>query len=86
MKGIFKGIQTIVSQFQTMINGIKMAIEFLFNLVKSLFELIKLLITTVGNATALIATLPPWLIAFATATIGVAVLYMILGRQTGKSD
>lgn len=86
MKGIFKGIQTLVSGIQTIINGIKMAIEFLINLVTSLFELVKLLITTVGNTTALIATLPDWLIAFATATVGIAVLYMILGRQTGKSD
>lgn len=86
MKGIFKGIQTLVSGIQTIINGVKMGIEFLINLVKSVFELIKLLITTVGNATTLIATLPDWIIAFATATLGIAVLYMILGRQTGKSD
>ena len=54
------------------------------NLVKSIGQLIQLLITTLGNVTNLTLTLPSWLIAFATATIGVAVLYMVLGRQTGK--
>lgn len=84
MTGIFKGIQTLITNIATLLNGVKLAIEFLINLVKSMFELVKLLITTVGNTTVLIGTLPSWLIAFATATIGVAVLYMILGRETGK--
>ena len=84
MTGIFKGLQSIVSTIQSVFNGIWIGIKFLINLVKSIGQLIQLLITTLGNVTNLTLTLPSWLIAFATATIGVAVLYMVLGRQTGK--
>lgn len=84
MTGIFKGIQQAINSIQTIIEGIKLGIQFLINLVKSLFELIQLLTTTIGNITTLTLTLPSWLIAVATATIGVSVLYIILGRDTGK--
>lgn len=84
MTGIFNGIQKIVGSIQTIIEGVKIGIQFLISLVKSLFELIKLLTTTIGNITTLTFTLPSWLIAVATATIGVSVLYIILGRDTGK--
>lgn len=81
---MIEGLQNLWSGILTIIEGIKMGIEFLINLVVSMFELIKLLITTMGNTTTLIATLPPWLIAFATCSLGVAVLYLIVGRETGK--
>lgn len=85
MKGIVSGLQNIWSSILTLVNGVILAVQFLINLVKSLFEMIKILVTTVTNTTTLILTLPPWLIAFATATIGVAVLYVIIGRETGKN-
>lgn len=84
MTGIFKGIQQLIGGIQTLIEGVKIGIQFLINLVKSIFELIKLLTTTIGNITTLTFTLPSWLIAVATATIGISVLYIILGRDTGK--
>lgn len=84
MTGIFSGLQNLISGIQTVINGIVMAIKFLINLVLSIWELIKLLSATISNTTTLIATLPSWLIAVATATIGVSILYLIVGRETGK--
>lgn len=84
MNGIITGIQTLWNGILTIVNGIVMGIQFLINMIKSLFEMIKILVTTVTNTTTLIGTLPPWLIAFATLTLGIAVLYMILGRDTGK--
>lgn len=77
MQNIYNGILSIV-------NGIELAIQFLVNLVKSLFQLMELLGQTIVNTTTLIATLPSWLIAIATATLGVSVLYIIIGRETGK--
>lgn len=84
MTGIYNGIQTVINAIQTIVNGIKIGIEFIVNIVKSLFELIKLVGNIIGNTTVLIATLPPWLIAFATCGLSVAVLYLIVGRETGK--
>lgn len=84
MTGLIKGIQAVINAIQTMIEGIKMAIQFLINLVHSIFQLIQLLLSTVSNSVVLVETLPSWLMAFALATIAVAVLYVILGRNTGK--
>lgn len=84
MTGLFKGIQNMISTIQSVVDGIVIGIKFLINLVKSIGQLIQLLITTLANTTNIILTLPSWLIAFATATLGVAILYMVLGRQTGK--
>lgn len=84
MTGIFKGIQSMISTIQSIVDGIVIGIKFLINLVRSIGQLIQLLITTLANTSNIILTLPSWLIAFATATLGVAILYMVLGRQTGK--
>ena len=54
---------------------------FIDNLVQ-LFKYIGLAATTAYN---LVASLPPWLQAFGTATVLVSVLFMILGRTTGGS-
>ena len=79
MTGIFNGIQTLI-------NGIMLGIRFIINLIKSSIDLIRLLATTLANATNIAITLPSWLIAFVTASIGIAILYMIIGRSAGKSD
>lgn len=84
MTGIINGIQEMIAFFASLWDFIKMIVGLVINLVKSLISLVEMLITTVANTTTLIATLPPWLIAFATATMTVAVLYIILGRENGK--
>ena len=86
MTGIFNGIQTLINGIQTLINGIMLGIRFIINLIKSSIDLIRLLATTLANATNIAITLPSWLIAFVTASIGIAILYMIIGRSAGKSD
>lgn len=86
MTGIFNGIQTLINGITTIVNGILLGIKFIINLIKSMIDLIRLLATTLANATNIAITLPSWLIAFVTASIGIAILYMIIGRNTGKSD
>lgn len=81
---MIEGLQNIWSGILTIINGIKIGIEFLVDIVVSMFELVKLVFTTWQNTNTLITTLPPWLIAFGTCSLGVAVLYLIVGRETGK--
>lgn len=86
MSGIFNGIQNLISGVSTIVNGILLGIKFIINLIKSLVDLIRLLATTFTNAMMVATTLPSWLIAFVTASISIAVLYMIIGRNAGKSD
>lgn len=84
MAGIVNGIQNLWNGILTIVNAIKMFIQFGINLIKSLIQLIELLATTVSNTFTLITTLPPWLIAVATATLSIAVLYIVVGRESGK--
>lgn len=86
MSGIFNGIQILIGGIKTIVNGIILAINFIINIIKSMVDLIRLLTTTLTNATSIAITLPSWLIAFVTASIGIAILYMIIGRSPGKSD
>lgn len=84
MAGIFNGIQSIIFNIKSIYEGIMLCINFLWNLIKSMFELLRLIATILATLTETIATLPAWLIAFCTASIGIAVLYVLIGRQAGK--
>lgn len=84
MTGLFKGIQQVISVLQSILNGFKTGILFISGLAKSMLELVRLMSTTLLNTNTLIGTLPSYLVAFATLTIGVTILYIIIGRNTGK--
>lgn len=85
MKGIINGIQGIIDIFISIWDAIKLCITFLINLVKGLFQMLTILKTTITNSMNFTLTLPSWLIAFASATIAVSILYIIVGRESGKS-
>lgn len=86
MTGIFNGIQTLINGITTIVNGIILGIKFIINIIKSMIDLVRLLTTTLANVTGIAITLPSWLIAFVTASVGIAILYMLIGRNPGKSD
>lgn len=86
MSGIFNGIQQLINGIKTIMDGALIGVKFIINLIKSLIDLIRLLATTLGNATTIAMTIPSWLRAFILASIGISVLYVIIGRNTGKSD
>lgn len=76
-----------------LIKGIKEILNFiraLFGILMNIFKIIGLafqyLITIVNVCVTTIATLPTWLTAFATITLGISIIYFIIGRNTGKSD
>lgn len=60
--------------------------SFFSGIVNNLMMLVEYIGLAVTTAYNLIATLPTWLQAFAFATILVAVLYLILGREAGGSS
>lgn len=84
MKGIVSGIQNLFSIFISIWDTIKLVINFLINIIKGLFQMLEILKTTITNSMNFTLTLPSWLIAFASATIAVTILYTIIGRDTGK--
>lgn len=79
-------MQGILNAFDFIISTIKSVWDFFVGIVENLI----LLVTYIGKALVLagqcVAQMPTWLQVFATVTISVSVLYLILGRDGGKSD
>lgn len=84
MTGIFNGIKELIANFKAIITAFQMVINFIVTVVKSLGQLVRLLIKIVANVDILLGTLPVWLVAFGTVTVGASILYLIIGRETGK--
>lgn len=76
-------ITDFIDSISSMLQGVWDFFGGIINNVVMLGKYIGLAATTSYN---LIATLPTWLQAIATATILIAILYMILGRQAGGSS
>ena len=84
MTGIFNGIKELIANFKAIITAFQMVINFIVTVVKSLGQLVRLLVKIVTNVDILLGTLPVWLVAFGTVTVGASILYLIIGRETGK--
>lgn len=77
-------MQAILDGFKGIWEMLVMFKDFLVNSIKALFELVKMLTSVSSTITTMIQTLPPFLIAVASTTLGVCILYLIIGRETGK--
>lgn len=80
------GIQAVVNAIKNLIEFIQTILTFIANIFRSMILAFNMLLQMIPKVMTLIATLPSWLITFATITIGVTVAYFIMGRQAGKSD
>jgi hypothetical protein len=76
----------ILNGFKWLIDTIKFLVGLLMSLVKAITMLFQYLITIVNLAFTTIVTLPPFIQAFAYITIAISIIYIIVGRNTGKSD
>lgn len=83
MTGIFRGLQELISNFRSIISFIQTIWGFVVNIIKSLGDLFSLLINMLSVISGIILTLPSWLIAFATLTIGICILFLVVGRDHG---
>ncbi len=74
----------------TFLEGFSNTIEAVWNFFGSIINNLKMLVQYIGLASTtaynLVATLPTWLQALATATILISILYLILGRNTGGNS
>ena len=72
------------------LEGLSGTIEAVWNFFGSIINNLKMLVQYIGLASTtaynLVATLPTWLQALATATILISILYLILGRNTGGNS
>lgn len=72
-------LQTIIDFFTTIW-------DFITNLINNTILLAEYIVTATGISYETIDSLPDFIKGFATITILVSVLYMILGRESGVSD
>lgn len=83
MKKIIAAVKAIASGFNDLINFIQTVFNILGNLLQQIVYLFKYLAQAITISTSFIGTLPAWLGVFATITVSISVLYIILGRKGG---
>ncbi|MDE5889052.1 MAG: hypothetical protein K2H20_03435 [Bacilli bacterium] len=76
----------IIDAFDWLINFFKTIFNFISNTFETLGMVFKYIYTIIRLATDVILTLPTWLHAFGFITISICAIYMIIGREAGKSD
>lgn len=79
MKAIISGFNWIIEFFKTIFNFISTTFETLGMVFKYIYTIVRL-------CTDLILSFPPWIQAFGLITISICAVYMIIGRDAGKSD
>lgn len=79
-------MRAIVNGFKWLINAVKLIFTFIMNFFKAITMLFNFLINIINVAFTTILTLPPYIQAFAYITIAISIIYIIVGRNSGKSD
>ncbi len=72
--------------FTWLTDTISALVEFLWTLIKGIIQLISLLPTAANLLTNSIGILPSILVAFATATITISIIFVMVGRSTGGKN
>lgn len=83
MRKIIAAVKAIASGFNDLINFIGTIFKVLGNLLQQIVYLIKYVLQAISISTSFIATLPSWLSVFASVTVAISVLYIIMGRKGG---
>ncbi len=79
-------MNAIIDGFNWIIEFIKTIFNFISNTFETLGMVFKYIYTIIRLATDVILTLPPWIQAFGFITISICAIYMIIGRDAGKSE
>ena len=79
LTGLINGIKNIIGMFKIIFD----MIEQFFSMLGMLFTYITRVIQLLGD---IALSTPIWLRTFVLLTTAISVIYLILGRNTGKSD
>lgn len=79
MDEIIEAIENVIEFFETLF-------EFISSIFKSIGIALRIILDMSVKVFVWIGTLPSWLIAFATITFIISMIYFIVGRTAGKSD
>lgn len=83
MRKIISAVKAIASGINDLINFFQTIFKIIGNLLQQIVYLFKYITQALSISVSFIATLPPWLGVFATVTVTVSILYVILGRKGG---
>ncbi len=75
-------LTTIKDLLSSMFDSLTTVYSFFQNFIDKLVYFFKLVVSAVGFAADVIATLPDWIQVFAVAAVAVSVIYLIVGRNT----
>lgn len=78
-------IKALISGVQWLIDTITLLFNFVFNIFDTIGMVFTYITTIIGVATDFILTLPSWLQAFGFITLAICGVYVIIGREAGKS-
>lgn len=73
----------IINFFEWIVDTVTTLFNFFGSVVSGLFNIIKSLPMVVSMLTGVIGYLPSTIAAFATITITISIVYLIVGRDTG---
>ena len=76
----------IIDFFQWLIDIIASLINLVVSLVKGIVQLLSLIPSAVQSLTLSVGFLPSFLVVFATATITISVIFIIVGRNSGGKN
>lgn len=79
-------MQFIKDFFDFVINSVTQLWGFFTGLIEDLILFIKYVGVAIDMASSCIFYMPSWLQVFGTITIGVCVIYLLIGRDTGKGQ
>lgn len=77
-------MQLIIDAFQYLFELIQMVFDFVTLLIESLFNFLKMLPTCIEMLVASVAYLPGEVMVFATLSISVSVIFIIVGRGSSN--
>lgn len=79
-------MSAVINGFSWLINFFKSIIDMLMFAIKSIITMFEILISIVDIVFGLLNTLPYWLTSFISITLMISIVYIIVGRNAGKSD
>lgn len=79
MGAIIDGFNWIIDLFTTIF-------DFIFNIFDTIGMVFAYLSTIIQMCTSVLMTFPNWLRAFGFITISICAIYMVVGRDAGKTD
>lgn len=74
-------MQGLINFFSSIVDGIKLAFDFLFDMIKDLGYVVRLLGSFIVKIPSFFSWLPAGVVAILVTTFGIVLIYKLLGRE-----